>query len=241
MSDFLYICDDFGLCPSVDQAIIELSQKNKITGTSILVNSLERLSQSDTKALSCQKGLHVNLTEGPMMTESFSELTQEAWSLQTLIFKTLTGQLKRKVLVDEIKKQMQVFQEKVGGVDYIDGHQHIQYFPPICQALLEAKESLGLKSIRVRMGAFHSYQGSFFKKKILNSLCRQNRFLFSETAFQYPYELFDFALFKKKNHFVHPTEFMLHVAHPEIPAPQLDQTSYSYNDRVNQFLACLDR
>jgi predicted glycoside hydrolase/deacetylase ChbG (UPF0249 family) len=176
-----------------------------------------------------------------MMTQSFSELTNEAWSLQKLIFKTLTGQLKRKILVAEIKKQMQVFQERVGRIDYIDGHQHIQYFPPIGHALLEAKESLGLEKIRIRMGTFHSYQGSFFKKKILNNLCHQNHILFSKTAFQYHYELFDFALFTKKGDFERPMEFMLHVAHPEIPAPELDQTSYPYNDRVNQFLACLDR
>lgn len=239
MSDFLYICDDFGLCPSVDRAIIELSQKNKITGASILANSLQSYNKKDLEILNCQRGLHVNLTEGPMLSQSFSE--QGPWNIQTLIFKTLTGKLKRSVLVEEIKKQMEAFKDCVGKIDYIDGHQHIQYFPPLCEAFLEATESLGMKDIRIRMGRFSSYQGSVFKKKILNSFYRKNRSHHSQSSFNHPYELFDFSKFEKNQKIMKPTEFMLHVAHPDVPAIELDQTSYTFDDRVNQFRACLDR
>jgi predicted glycoside hydrolase/deacetylase ChbG (UPF0249 family) len=143
----IWLCaDDYGISPSVNAAIRDLAVRGRLNATSVMVvaPSFHRgealaLQALNVKAQRVAIGLHVTLT-APFrpLSESFRPLRDGAFlPLGTLLLRAGLRSLKRDALDREITRQVRVFSEQFGRPpDFIDGHQHVQLFPQIRDAVL---------------------------------------------------------------------------------------------------------
>ena len=143
----IWLCaDDYGISPSVNAAIRDLAVRGRLNATSVMVvaPSFHRgealaLQALNVKAQRVAIGLHVTLT-APFrpLSESFRPLRDNAFlPLGTLLLRAGLRSLKRDALDREITRQVRIFSEHFGRPpDFIDGHQHVQLFPQIRDALL---------------------------------------------------------------------------------------------------------
>jgi chitin disaccharide deacetylase len=143
----IWLCaDDYGISPSVNAAIRDLVVRRRLNATSVMVvaPSFHRgealaLQALNAKAQRVAIGLHVTLT-APFrpLSEGFRPLRDGAFlRLGTLLLRAGLHLLQPDALVTEITRQVRVFAEHFGRPpDFIDGHQHVQLFPQIRDALL---------------------------------------------------------------------------------------------------------
>jgi chitin disaccharide deacetylase len=144
----IIVCaDDYGLSPGVNRAILELIERGRINATSVMTVG-PAFDRASTAALrdaantsSCQVGLHVTLT-APFrpLTLHFRHLQSDTFMpLSRLLGASLLRRLDREMLRAEIAAQLAAFQRMFGRPpDYVDGHQHVQSFPQVRDAFLDA-------------------------------------------------------------------------------------------------------
>jgi predicted glycoside hydrolase/deacetylase ChbG (UPF0249 family) len=143
----IWLCaDDYGISPSVNAAIRDLIVRGRLNATSVLVvaPSFHRGEALALQALNARAqcvaiGLHVTLT-APFrpLSEGFRPLRDGAFlPVGPLLLRAGLRSLERDALDREITRQVRVFAEHFGRPpDFIDGHQHVQLFPQIRDALL---------------------------------------------------------------------------------------------------------
>jgi predicted glycoside hydrolase/deacetylase ChbG (UPF0249 family) len=128
----LIICaDDYGLNQSVNQAILQLIQSNKLTATSCMVKSpIWQASASQISKDIRQKaaiGLHFDLTEFGL-----------SMPLAKLMWQCASRMVNRSWVEQEIREQLDRFESSLGfAPDYLDGHQHVHQFPVVREVLIE--------------------------------------------------------------------------------------------------------
>ncbi len=143
----MIICaDDYGLSDSVDDAVIELIQNNRLTATSCIVNcqnvksSISRLKEYINKI---DIGLHLLLTdEKPLSNQkadgALVDHNGRLNSFWNLTAKTYLKSIQSTSAYNEIRSQIEVFSDLFGQMpDFIDGHQHVQQLPVIREALVK--------------------------------------------------------------------------------------------------------
>lgn len=142
--------DDFALSAEVNAGILALAQAQRINAISCLVNfSLFCTSSADLVALKnkCYLGLHLNMTEGAPLSVAWQETYGTCFKgLRSLLMMSYLRRLDFNVVVAEIEAQLALFIETLQmAPDFIDGHQHVQQFPIIRDALLSvyARHNLG--------------------------------------------------------------------------------------------------
>ncbi len=144
----IIVCaDDYGLSPGINRAILSLISRRRINATSVMTvgPAFDRESTTalrDTaEAGGCQVGLHVTLT-APFrpLTLHFRHLQKDTFlPLSRLLASSLLRRLDREMLKAEIVAQLAAFQQMFGRTpDYIDGHQHVQCFPLVRDAFIDA-------------------------------------------------------------------------------------------------------
>jgi len=144
----IIVCaDDYGLSPGVNRAIIDLIERRRINATSVMTVApgFDRTSiaalQDAARAGNCQIGLHLTLT-APFrpLTLHFRPLLNDTFlPLSRLLAASLLRRLDREMLRAEISAQLGAFQQMFGcPPDYVDGHQHVQAFPQVRDAFLDA-------------------------------------------------------------------------------------------------------
>jgi len=143
----IWLCaDDYGISPSVNAAIRDLLVRGRINATSVMVvaPSFHRaealaLQALNTTARHVAIGLHVTLS-APFrpLSEGFRPLRNGAFpSLPALLMRAGLRLLDSDALTAEITRQVRSFTEHFGRPpDFIDGHQHVQLFPQVREALL---------------------------------------------------------------------------------------------------------
>lgn len=125
-NDHFKLCaDDFGMSADINEAIIMLTQKNKLSAVSCMTN-YPYWKQGAT-ALREQKhielGLHFNI---------------ESAKLPILIIRAYLRLLNKKAIRKHLDNQYQGFIDGIGQApDFIDGHQHIHQLPVIRNILLD--------------------------------------------------------------------------------------------------------
>jgi predicted glycoside hydrolase/deacetylase ChbG (UPF0249 family) len=143
----IWLCaDDYGISPSVNAAIRDLVVRERLNATSVMVvaPSFHRgeavalqVLNSTTQRVAI--GLHVTLT-APFcpLSEGFRPLRGGAFaSLGTILLRAGLRSLEADALMTEITRQVGLFAELFGRPpDFIDGHQHVQLFPQVRDALL---------------------------------------------------------------------------------------------------------
>jgi chitin disaccharide deacetylase len=172
----IWLCaDDYGISPSVNAAIRDLLVRGRINATSVMTvaPSFHRAEALALQALNTTGrrvaiGLHVTLT-APFrpLSDGFQPLRDGAFpALPVLLMRACLWSLNQAALTAEIAQQLRAFAEHFGRPpDFIDGHQHVQLFPQVREALLtvvrrDAPATWVRQCGRVppRVGVGHSHQ-----------------------------------------------------------------------------------
>lgn len=132
--------DDFGLHAGINAAAVQLARLGRVNAISCLVGGpawsagSSLLSQLDAQAIDI--GLHLDLTEFPLMTGSRRGLP---WLIASAYCRRLAPQQLR----NEICAQLDAFEDAMGRAPaFVDGHQHVHQLPLVRDALLAV---LGLR------------------------------------------------------------------------------------------------
>ena len=128
--------DDFGISPAVDEAIIRLVEKKRISSTGCMVagtnpHLFRNLSSLKNLCADIDVGLHLVLTDiTPLaeysIKEGFVEKNGRLPSLKTLALKSYLRLLTQETIEKEILAQISEFERIFGcAPDFVDGHQHV--------------------------------------------------------------------------------------------------------------------
>lgn len=143
----IWLCaDDYGLAPGVSAAIRELIAQGRLNATSVMVlpPSFNAAEAAALAALNAGKrrvaiGLHVTLT-APFrpLSPKYAPLKNGAFfSLPQTFVRAFLRRLDPESLAAEVRAQLDAFVAAFGRLpDFIDGHQHVQVFPQVRDALL---------------------------------------------------------------------------------------------------------
>lgn len=144
----IWLCaDDYGISRSVNAAIRELILRGRINATSVMVvaphfdpGEAEALDTLNSGTKRAALGLHVTLT-APFkpMSQGFAPLSRGHFlPLQKMLRAAITRRLEPERLVIEIATQVEAFVMAFGRPpEFIDGHQHVQLFPQVRDAVLK--------------------------------------------------------------------------------------------------------
>jgi predicted glycoside hydrolase/deacetylase ChbG (UPF0249 family) len=131
------ICiDDFGLHAAVDEAIVSLANRGRVTATSCMTGApawrqdAVRL-KDGVDAGAIDAGLHLDLTDHP-----FDAAIREpigTWMRKTLLRRVDAGRVRA-----EIRAQLDAFEAALDRApSHVDGHQHVHQFPVVRELLVE--------------------------------------------------------------------------------------------------------
>lgn len=141
MKKLIINVDDLGFSSAVNQAVIQLAEKQRIHATSFM--SLGEITQTEVSALdtlNIEVGLHFDLTG-----------LAQVGNLKQVLLKAYLGRFSTQELKHIINQQLDEFENKIGKVpSFIDGHQHVHQFPQIRQVLLECLEKRYINMIPIR-------------------------------------------------------------------------------------------
>ena len=140
--------DDYGISPGVNRGIRELIAMGRLNATSVMVvgpaigrDEIAALIEVVTQNPTCQIGLHTTLT-APFhpLTLGFRPLHGGLFlPLPTMLKTSLLRRLDNEMIRAEILAQLTAFTTLFGRAPaYLDGHQHVQIFPQVRDALLDA-------------------------------------------------------------------------------------------------------
>lgn len=144
----LWLCaDDYGIAPGVNAAIRGLLERRRLNAASVMV-AVPSFSQAEADALARLRsavptlaiGLHLTLT-APFrpLSQGFAPLRDQAFlPLGALLAQAVARRLQPEKLTAEVASQLQAFVAAFGRPpDFIDGHQHVQLFPQVRDAVLQ--------------------------------------------------------------------------------------------------------
>ncbi len=140
--------DDYGIAPGVNAAIRDLVARRRLNATSVMVvgPSFSRAEAAALAALNAAGarvavGLHLTLT-APLkpLTSDYAPLADGAFlPLAATLRLAMQQRLDMAALAREFRAQFDAFARAFGRApDFVDGHQHVQLFPQVRQAALEA-------------------------------------------------------------------------------------------------------
>jgi chitin disaccharide deacetylase len=143
----IWLCaDDYGISPSVNNAIRDLIVRGRLNATSVMVaapgfhrSEAIPLNVLNAGAARVAIGLHLTLT-APFqpMSAGFRPLEAGSFpSLEQMLLRSCLHLLSREALTIEVATQLQAFVDVFGRVpDFVDGHQHVHLFPQVREAVL---------------------------------------------------------------------------------------------------------
>jgi hypothetical protein len=144
----IWLCaDDYGLAPGVNASIRNLISRGRINATSVMVVA-PSLDRAEAEALDALRsgatriaiGLHLTLTT-PFrpITERFGPLRRGVFlPLRNALLAGLLRRYRHEPLKAEIAAQIAAFVGVFGRIpDFVDGHQHVQLFPQIRNAVID--------------------------------------------------------------------------------------------------------
>jgi chitin disaccharide deacetylase len=140
--------DDFGLADGVSRGIVELAEMGRLSATGAMTNMPGwRRAAADLRPLDGRiaVGLHLNLTTGsplgPMPQLAASGMFP---TLKNLLTKALNRKLPAEEIAQEIKRQLDAFEEVYGEPPaFVDGHQHVHILPEIRSTLIRILKEKG--------------------------------------------------------------------------------------------------
>lgn len=147
--------DDFGYCPSRNQAIIDLYNSGAITSASFIVNSQSSLEAGKSiQSAQLPFGLHFNITEGrPTSSSSVQSLcNDEGFFLGKFGFRKRLQEdrISLNEAGIELQSQIDKFIELCGRrPTHVDGHMHVHVLPGLCDIFAQVLSKNNIKWTRV--------------------------------------------------------------------------------------------
>lgn len=143
----IWLCaDDYGFSPGINRGIRELIERRRINATSVMVVG-PAIGRDEARALNelagdgCAIGLHATLT-APLhpLTMPFRPLEGGMFlPLSKMLRTSVLHRHDRQMIRAELAAQIAAFTDLFGRTpDYVDGHQHVQLFPQVRDAFLDA-------------------------------------------------------------------------------------------------------
>lgn len=130
--------DDYALSPQVDQAVLLLARRARLSATTCMSTSPRwPAAAAALRPLRSvlEVGLHFNLTESHGGAVAVR-------GLKRVIVSSYTRQLAPGALRDAWRRQLDAFEDALGTPpDFIDGHQHVHQLPGVRGALLSELRS----------------------------------------------------------------------------------------------------
>lgn len=145
----VWLCaDDYGISPAVNEGIRELILRGRLNATSVMVVA-PSFGRSEALPLSIMRsgsqkaaiGLHLTLTAPFAPLSSGYGPTQRGGflPLRATLISAMLGRLRPEKIAVEVGAQIKAFIAAFGvPPDFIDGHQHVQVFPQIREAVVGA-------------------------------------------------------------------------------------------------------
>lgn len=147
--------DDFGYNPNIDNKIIDLIQKNKLSGISVISNlvkpqSLSKLSEIKDKTKVFRINLHANFIEGKSLAkkeEVFTLVNKKGHFYTKTVFfiRLLFGLINPDHIELETLKQLDWLAKNGIKIDTIDSHQHIHVLSPVAEIIFKIAKKYRLK------------------------------------------------------------------------------------------------
>ena len=134
MTPFVLCADDYGLNPEVNDAILDLASKRRLTATSVMSLSPDWPAwAAPLKKVESviDIGLHLDFTSAFAIDDGIGR------NLPVWMLRSSARLLQRNFLERVIERQFDLFEEHFGAApDHVDGHQHVHQFPIIRDALM---------------------------------------------------------------------------------------------------------
>ncbi|MFV0322665.1 MAG: ChbG/HpnK family deacetylase [Alphaproteobacteria bacterium] len=149
MKKLLVHADDFGISPSVNDAIVALGEQKRLSGTAVMTIFEESRYKAD-ELMAIENfaiGLHITLTDQPLChyNSSLINAAGHAYGVKDVIQKATKNQLDVQDLEAEIRMQLDNFYTIFKRYpDYFDGHHHVQLLKPVRKALYNVTSALGI-------------------------------------------------------------------------------------------------
>ena len=164
--------DDFGLCESVNHAILDSYLNNNITNTSILINQPYSMESVPLlKKYKINYGLHFSLNRGiPFNKKStLCNFNGEFFSRIELFKKITLGKIKKQDILDEFNSQLELCRNYGLKITHFDSDNHMHFHPYIFSAILESALQKGL-SFRSFNPLFYNfgYPKRFLRQALFN-------------------------------------------------------------------------
>ena len=208
--------DDFGLSENVNIAIAKCFQEGLINRTTILVNMPAAQAACDMArelGFLDAVGLHINLVEGPAMSELCRKntfLCDENGCFRGEFYKNIRYRFFvdkdcHKAIEAEIEAQIQKYLEMGFTLMHADSHRYLHTYPTVARAAEPLLKKYGFCSLRISRNLMGNDTGLFFRvyKFFYN---RHVRSLAGMKTSQYFGSMDDFLLAPKDE----DTEIMVH-------------------------------
>jgi predicted glycoside hydrolase/deacetylase ChbG (UPF0249 family) len=131
------ICiDDYGLHSAVDDAVLDLIERGRVTATSCMVGAPAWLADAPRlkplfDAGRVDAGVHIDFTEYPL--DASIRRPVNAWMLSSVL-----GRIDKDAVGQEIGAQLDRFEQAMGRApSHVDGHQHVHQFPGVRDVLID--------------------------------------------------------------------------------------------------------
>lgn len=149
--------DDFGLCHSVNQAVIRAHREGILTTASLMVNEagLDEAVKLAKENPKLGVGLHLTLLHGhsalphnkiPGLVNSHREFSNSPVGVGMKYF--FDHDLKEQLRA-EIHAQFDKFHSSGLPLDHVNGHLHLHLHPVIFRILMDGSEQLGIRHLRL--------------------------------------------------------------------------------------------
>jgi predicted glycoside hydrolase/deacetylase ChbG (UPF0249 family) len=158
--DLIINADDLGISEENTAATASLMERGRVTSATILANG-EDLESAVNVARSlprCSFGVHLNLTEGPPLTDSsrLSPLLGEDGQFTRLVFsEPLAGPL-----LSAVEEEWVAQVEKVRAtglrVTHLDSHEHVHTIPRLFFAFKAVQRRTGIRKARITKNLYDS-------------------------------------------------------------------------------------
>jgi chitin disaccharide deacetylase len=174
----IWLCaDDYGISPGVNRAICDLIARGRLNATSVMVvgpavgrDEISALQSAAEASSRCAIGLHATLT-APFrpLSMHFRPLDGGMFlPFPKLLRAGLARQLDPEIIHAELKLQLATFAGMFGRMPvFVDGHQHVQLYPAIRDAFLDAVNELAPKAWVRQAGRAVSLRERFAAPKAL--------------------------------------------------------------------------
>lgn len=139
----IWLCaDDYGLSPGVNAAIRDLLERGRLNATSVM-SVTPAFTRAEIAPLEAIKASNPGIAIGLhfTFTAPFSPLSggEDFQSIGRTLQATMLRQHDRDRIAQEARAQLTAFQDMFGtNPDFVDGHQHVQTFPQVRDAVVDA-------------------------------------------------------------------------------------------------------